>query len=377
MNPRPHVQRIPPGGHQAEAAIEPVIPEGRRVLDRLMSRGWEFSFFQAVWLLDRHHADRIPVGHRGPVSREGIRFRPDIGLGFPATDVRRISGCHAPDGTTFHRIESTFMGLYGVETPLPLHYAVQILKSVEKSRQRDESMPERDAAASEAESSPARDFLDVLHHRAISLFYRAWTKYRYHVNYGAAGRDAITEYLLLLVGLQPTWGGGLLGVEPQRMIRYAGLLTQRPRSAAALEGMLTDFFGGLATKITQSVGRWVPLGNADLNRAGLGNCRLGVDLTVGEEVYDLNGAFRMTFGPVDWPSFQEFLPTGQAFSKARALARLFCTDPLAFEIEVRLRAGEVPEMQLTGDDRAPRLGFTSWVRTDDLPETSVVFEACT
>ena len=53
---------------------------------------------------------------------------------------------------------------------------------------------------------------------------------------------------------------------------------------------------------------------------------------------------------------------------------MYCTDPLAFTIEVTLRAGEVPEMRVDSEGGS-RLGFTSWVRTADLPETSVVFEA--
>ncbi|MEP0844449.1 MAG: type VI secretion system baseplate subunit TssG [Phycisphaerae bacterium] len=372
---------------RGKPALEPREPtsgsggseRGPGVIGRLCARGWEFSFFQAVWLLERFRSDCVPVGQRGPVAREAIRFRPDVSMGFPATDVRRVSEVKLPDGTSFYRVEPTFLGLYGVETPLPLHYAVQVLKSVESTRRRESaSAPQAlgDEPPLDPDSSPMRDFLDVLHHRLISLFYRAWTKYRYHVTYGLPGRDTITDYLLLLVGLMPTWTREQIGLSPTKLIRYAGLLTQRPRAAAALEGILTDFFQGLTTRITQCVGRWVSLGDDDLNRVGRANSRLGVDLTVGEQVYDLNGAFRMTFGPVDWEGFQLFLPDGPAFARARSLARLFCTDPLAFSIEVRLRAGQVPEMQLTSDSRGARLGYTSWVRTDDLPETSVVFEAC-
>ena len=48
-----------------------------------------------------------------------------------------------------------------------------------------------------------RDFLDIFNHRMISLFYRAWEKYRFPVAYERGGRrtDRFTGYLLDLIGL--------------------------------------------------------------------------------------------------------------------------------------------------------------------------------
>jgi len=40
-----------------------------------------------------------------------------------------------------------------------------------------------------------------------------------------------------------------------------------------------------------------------------------------------------------------------------------------------LRAGEVPMTQLSSDEQAGRLGWTSWVRAGELGETAVTFAA--
>ncbi len=364
------------------------------VLERLLARGWEFDFFQAVWLLERLHENRTPVGQRGPVAAESIRFRPNISLGFPSTDVRRITAQTEPGSRDpVYRIDLTFLGLYGVATPLPLHYAIDILRAVEtnaspqaapalpgepppsqEGEKTEAGAPPQSASATAEGPSPARDFLDILHHRLTSLFYRSWTKYRYDVTFGMQ-RDVITLYLLWLIGLRPNWPAKLLGVSPLRLIRYAGLLTQHPRSAATLEGMLLDYWDGIPVNITQFIGRWVALKPADLNRIGMLNSRLDTDLTVGEQVYDITGAFRIAVGPVDWQTYLTFLPDGQRYAETRSLVHLYGTDPLSFSIEVRLQAGEAPELKLSSDDQASRLGYTSWARTDDLPETSVTFEA--
>ncbi len=70
-----------------------------------------------------------------------------------------------------------------------------------------------------------------------------------------------------------------------------------------------------------------------------------------------------------------FLPDGPRFAETRSVTALFCADPLSFSVEMKLHAGEIPEMRLTSDEQAGRLGYTSWARTAEIPETSVLFFA--
>src|SRR5438874_2080250 len=99
-----------PGHSTAETTVFHLSPLSRRdeVYERLVSRGWEFNFFQAVWLLERYrggsaidgypaHIKPALVGERGPVRCEPLRFRPHISMGFPPTDVRRIEVLSNPD----------------------------------------------------------------------------------------------------------------------------------------------------------------------------------------------------------------------------------------------------------------------------------------
>jgi type VI secretion system protein ImpH len=336
----------------------------------LLERAYRFDFFQAVWLLERYSSGDTLVGQRGPVGRERLRFRPDLSLGFPPTDLRRILLRHHPEtGEPYYQAEVAFLGLYGVSTPLPLHYAVEILRTAEPGLERAAG-PEEALA-----SSPVRDFLDLFHHRLISLFFRSWLKYHYERMFAAPQRDVITEYLGLLGGCPPTYDAGTLGVSPIRLLRYVGVFTQRPRSASTLAGLLFDYWGDIPVEVRQFVGQWVPLAPTDQNRLGQSSCRPGLDLTVGEEVYDLTGTFDIAVGPVDWETYLSLVPGGFRFRQTRALAKLYCCDPLAFTLTVTLRAGEVPETRLASDGQAGALGLTSWVRADQLGETSVTFAA--
>jgi type VI secretion system protein ImpH len=340
----------------------------------MRSEGWRFSFYQAVWLLGQLNEDAAPVGGLGPVSKEAIRFRPDIEMGFPATDVRRIRQHIDPvTDRTYDQIDVTFLGLYGVTTPLPLHYATRILK--------DEQKYEEPASANgdpqpRPKCSPVREFLDVIHHRLIALFYRSWLKYRYERSFGDGRADQLTECLLNLVGMSSSQSADN-HVSPVKMIRYAGLLTQKPRSASGLQGLLGDYWSAsdVDVVVEQFDGRWVAIDPLDQSQLGIRNFSLGVDLTVGSQIYDLAGAFKVIMGPLDWATYLEFLPDGSKFAQTQELIRLYASDPLVPSIELRLKAGEIPETQLTSDSFAGRLGYTSWIRTAEMDETAVSFVA--
>lgn len=349
-------------------------------LDRILSRGCAYDFFQAVWLLERVSEGRVPVGERGPAGSEGFHFRPDLSIAFPASDVRRIERRTDRSGETpYYLVEVTFMGLYGVSTPLPLHYAVEVLRSVDAPSAPPDvtGVPGVasgvDRATPGARATPLRDFLDIFHHRLISLFYRSWLKYRYDRAFGAPNRDAITDYLMWLVGCPRSYDRETLGLPPLELLRYAGVLTQHPRSAATLEGVLFDYWQGLPVAVQQCSGRWVAIAPADQNRIGAANSRLGEDLTIGEEVYDLSGSFNITLGPMDWSTYLMFLPGEACSSETGCLVRLYCCDPLSFTLELSLKAGEAPPTRLSSEGTAGRLGYTTWLRTADLPATSVTF----
>lgn len=365
----------------------------------LIQAPWRFDFLRAAWLLERYLAPSVVSGGRGPVAGEIFRFRPHIMMGFPATDVRRVSAIgETPDGLPVFRMDVTFLGLYGVASPLPLHYVVHVLRSAEleagdvpgleieaDAGDREPGAMARSAAAAASRSvgeiaeqqsdrSPVRDFLDILHHRIISFFYRASLKYRYDMSFGIPGRDDMTRYLLMLMGVSPDAEDRTLGVDRIRLLRYAGVLTQHPRSAITLEGLLSDYRRAqYPVSVRQHVGRWVALPQEDMNRTGLANSRLGEDLVAGEQVYDLSGSFSIEIGPVDWETYLELLPDQRSHLETRALVKLYCADPCAFTIEIKLLPGVVPETRLASEGDAGRLGLTSWVRTRDVPETSVIF----
>lgn len=132
---------------------------------RLFEESFNFDFFQAVRLLQRMSPDRARVGRGGPPGTEAVRFRARISLSFPPSSIHEI--LPPTDDLRVPVMVQAFMGLTGPSGVLPRHYT-ELLYKIERFGRG----PEKHAL---------RDWLDLFDHRLVSLFYRAWEKYRFYI----------------------------------------------------------------------------------------------------------------------------------------------------------------------------------------------------
>src|SRR5207248_748376 len=138
-------------------------------------------------------------------------------------------------------------GLIGPSGILPRHYTEMLLRLQRESK--------------EEERFALRDWLDLFNHRLLSHFFRAWKKYRFHLQFEenrfrGRGQDPVSQALLCLAGLGTQglekrlkvsyWDPRtrpnerpLARVEDLALVYYGGYLAHRPRHAAGLEGMLS------------------------------------------------------------------------------------------------------------------------------------------
>lgn len=327
--------------------------ESHPLAQLLLKRVRDFDFFQLIQLVERTAPTAPVLGEQGPARRELVRIRPRLGLGFPAGDLDGASWREEPDGQGRMLVTLTFLGLYGSDSPLPTHFTESLL-------------PEQD------DDARVRDFLDIFHHRIFSLLYRVWKKYRYYVTFRPDGQDPVSLVIRGLLGLGTRELDKALRVHPVRLFRYAGILSQRPRSAAGLIGQLTDYFGGLPVDIDACVGRWLPIQPNDRNVLGQDKCSLGDDFLLGERIFDRSGKFRVKIGPVGFDDFVKFLPPGAASADLGDIVRFYCDDPLECDVQVTLRGEEVPQTPLGGQGMLGRLAWTSWLKSTPSPDKSIV-----
>jgi type VI secretion system protein ImpH len=307
-----------------------------------------FSFFQAVRLLERLRPGRVPVGHFRDPAKEVVRFSVHPSLAFPAGELHALS--LPDDGPAAMSVN--FMGLTGPQGVLPAHYTELV----------------RERANGRGEAPALGAFLDLFHHRALSLSYRAWEKNRVALPTERGDPDPLRRHLLDLVG-----EGGRHGEDgvTEALVAYAGLFASVTRGAVGLEQLLGDVFG-VPASVEQFVGGWHPLAEADRCRLGGDDeeddaGRLGRGAVVGDRAWHPQSGIRIRLGPLTRAEYDRFLPTGPAFSPLRRLVRFYTHDQFECELQLVLAGGEVPACVLgTDGSRAQPLGWSTWARSRPL-----------
>jgi type VI secretion system protein ImpH len=326
-----------------------------RLVDLLFQEGYRFEFFQAVRLLERLFPERQPVGRDADPGQEIVRLRALLSLSFPPSAIHEIAP--AKDGHGPAQMTVAFMGLTGPLGVLPRHYTELLLERV---RHKDQAL---------------RDFLDLFNHRLIAFFYRAWEKYRVPIVYEQAvarqeGLDSFSHYLFDLMGMGTTGLRGRLDIDDETFLYYAGLLAQRPHSASALAGILTDYFEVPVT-VRQLVGEWLPLDADQRSRLGArdGNAVLGASTVAGDRVWDQQAKVTVRVGPLTYADFCRFLPAGEAFRRLVAMSRFYVGQEFDVDVQLILKAAEVPWCRL-GDpsEQAPRLGWSAWLKVAEFDD---------
>lgn len=329
----------------AESAPEPAAGEpGAIVRLELERRAAEFEFFQLVRLLQLIERGRSPVGRGADPAGEAVRFGVHPSLAFPAGEIHSLEW--RPGGPPKLRIQ--FFGLIGPLGVLPTWYTQYVLARV---RARDTTL---------------RDFLDLFHHRILSLFYRAWERYRFAVPYERGEPESFTQHLFELIGLGTPGLRGRQAIEDQSLLFYAGLWAQQPHSAGAFEQILADYFD-VPARVEPFAGAWRSLDPGSWSLLDEGqdtNRQLGVGVILGDEVWDAQSVLLVRLGPLTMEQYCAFLPTGSAYAPLWAIARLFCGDDVDVEVRLILRRDETPRCGLGVAEEAERqLGWTTWLLT--------------
>jgi len=305
---------------------------------------WNFEFFQAVRLLERLIPAKEPVGRFVNPASEVARFQVNPVPAFPASQIQGLTT--RPDGSI--ALSLNFMGLIGPLGLLPLYYTEQVL---ERLRARDRTLA---------------DFFDIFHHRAISLFFAAWEKYRFNIAYERGERDRFSHHLLDLLGLGTEGLENRQEVADDSLLFYSGLLALHPRSATSLRQILWDYFD-VPVEIEQFVGAWYVI-DADSQctlglRAGYSE-QLGYGAVVGNEIWDRQSRVRIQLGPLTFEQYRDFLPGGEGNRQLRALTKFYAGNEFDVEVQLVLKREEVPACELAATEgEGLQLGWTTWVKS--------------
>ncbi len=323
----------------APGPVTPAAAAAAPFVDRLAAAPWSWSFYQAMRRLEAAHADRPRFGRSTRPAQDAVRLAQEPSVEFaPAT----LAGWEAGRDEAAPRLLVHFFGLFGPDGPLPLH-----LTEYARDRRRNQRDP------------GFQRFADVFHHRALSLFYRAWADVRPTVAFDRPNEDRFALYVGALLGIGTASLHDRDAMPDLAKRHFAGLLAAQTRHAEGLAAILSAFFQ-MDVRIESFIGAWLTLAEADRTRLGASpqTAALGRTVLVGGRVWSRQEKFRIVFGPLDLADYLRLLPGGASFNRLIPIVRNYVGDTLLWDVNLILKRDQVPPLQL---GRRNGLGWTTWL----------------
>lgn len=315
------------------------------LLDAVQADPSAFDFFALMRRIDclRRHQPRTGEAQRP--RQEALRLGQAPELDFapaPLHALLRQEGHAAP------RLLVRFFGLLGPMGPMPLHFTEVV----------------REQLRNEGDPTLAR-FLDLFHHRLLSLFYRAWAQAQPVVHLDRPDQDRFRAWVAALAGA-PASSGAL---PPEAAAYQGGWLTARSRHPEMLCKVVAQYFG-VPARVEEHVGQWLSIDRHDRTRlsfarnrperAAVPQAALGRSANAGARVWDRQYRFRLHLGPLTHAQLLDFLPGGEAWPRLLHWVRLLAGRELQWELELALAARHEPAPVLGRvAGSSPRLGLTS------------------
>jgi type VI secretion system protein ImpH len=296
---------------------------------------WRFDFFQIMRRLERSFPTRPRIGEAGTLREEFVQLGQNPYLDFPASNLADFKS--DPD----HRfvVSVKFLGLLGPQGALPLATTEESYRWL---LSRDEAFPR---------------FLDLLNHRFIQLFYRAWADSRPVAQHDRPNEDRFRAYIGAAIGIGSDVYRNLDSVPDSGKLGFAGLIGAKAKSASRLRRLIRGLLH-VEAEIEEFVGSRLELAAEDRSMIGSRFSSLGIDVMLGGTCYSVRDKIRIRLFAGNMKQYRQFLPGGD---RCRALADLvffYLGDELQWEVELAIPAGRVEAVRL---GVAGEVGWTSWM----------------
>jgi type VI secretion system protein ImpH len=314
-------------------------PDAVALLAALADRPSAYGFYQAMRRLEAAYRDRPRLGRSARPAEDPLRLAQEPSSIFAPSTLAAFEP--AQEGFPA-RLLVHFLGLFGPDGPLPLH-----LTDYARDRRRN------------ARDPSFQRFADIFHHRALSLFYRAWADGRPTVSFDRPEQDRFALYVGALIGLGMDSLRDRDAMPDLTKLHFAGRLANQTRHAEGLAAILSAFFT-VPVRVECFVGTWLAMPANDRTALGASpqTGQLGHNVLVGSRVWSRQHKFRIVFGPLGLDDYKRLLPGGLSFHRLIPIVRNYVGDTLLWDVNLVLRRDEVPRTVL---GQQGRLGWTTWL----------------
>jgi len=348
--------------------------ESTAVVNALANDPSQFTLLQAVRVIEAaimatpDNASKRAINHGVGLytqpNNECVRFYNSHALSFSGSDIYSVK----PPETSLMQWQcvTRFLGLTGSHGVMPFSFTQTVL---ERLKQKDPSISA---------------FLDVFHHRTLSLYYRASVKYSLPLNFenthhtqrkAKQASDPASAVLRAVSGLGTKGLDDQLSIPPQSLLFYAGLFSQKVRNVTGLKQLLSDYMQ-VPIKIDEFVGRWediiddvrtkLPSAQSPLGQ----NVCLGQSAMLGKKGWVAQGKIQIIIGPLNAKQYLQFAPSGTALKAVNELARFYLGFDHDYDITVLVDKKDTPHSVTLSSKTKPILGWNMWLSSGADPDSN-------
>ncbi|TMP16962.1 type VI secretion system baseplate subunit TssG [Pseudoalteromonas sp. S2893] len=302
------------------------------MIKQLIAQASQVDFYKAVFIIEnqlkKRGLDYRHVGYDSNPKQELIKFTATQKFGYPGNAITKLEETGFEDGLHKVNMQVSFMGLTGCSGALPQFYSELVMQRL---RYKDTTM---------------RDFYDMFNHRLISLYYRAWKKYKPSLNHvnNDKNKDPYTKIL-----------GLLSGGYNEHQLHFSGLYSRKIRNAFDLQSVLSSYLG-CEVKVKQMVGQWHELHQQEQTRLASQvlfegqHAQLGVDTMLGKKVWDVSSNIEVHIQSNDPKKAKLLLPKGALFELANKITKDYVGNSIQFRLVIETDFQHLGAAQLAKND---------------------------
>jgi type VI secretion system protein ImpH len=340
---------IPPSDNEgAPAGLE---AESRAYLGQAAQKPWHFGYTALLRYLSARYPEIPEVGRARLPRQELFRLGQSPSLAFAP---REIADIELLQGILHIRLFS--LGMLGPNGPLPIHFT-EIAKDRQENR-KDQTLVK---------------FLDIFHHRFLTIFYRAWAQAQSAAGLDRAREEGFSRYVAWLDGDegQETEDSPL---PPHARLAASAHLIREARNPDGITATLSHYLG-VPVALQEFAHHWIEIAPDERNQLGKPSLSsiLGEGTILGAMVPDRQHGFYLVIGPLTLDGYLRFLPNGKDLRVLIEWVRAFVGFEYQWNIQLEILTESAPIAQL---GKTQRLGWTTWLGKERQKKagTGMIFE---
>lgn len=294
------------------------------IIDRILNNGSEFEFHQIMNIFGQLS---YPSYKSNSKYIDYLRLRPAAEISFPAADIRR---CNLTSNNMFD-LQINFMGLYGVDSPLP-HY---FLENISLESEVSEIM---------------RDFIDMFCHRYYFQFHLVWEKYHPFINFESS------DFICYLNSLSGNGRSDNIKTD----LLFSPVMGMRVKNAACLSKVLSSYLDDVNVEVQQFSPRWISISSETaLGQVNSDSPVLGDNIILGDSILDLSGKIDVCIGPISVELSSEILPGSDRLYNFTQLIEKYLEPSITYDLVIKIVATNKVNNNLGSSDIV--LGWSCWI----------------